>query len=101
MSEKTPENNPLVLHLGREELLIRRRYEVASISNDILIALWFLAGSVMFFSKAWMTTGTWCFLVGSIELLIRPAIRLSRHVHVRRMRSRLHGTSLPESAQDY
>ncbi|MFD7920546.1 YrhK family protein [Streptomyces sp. NPDC059740] len=87
MSE-TSRNRSLVLHIGHEELVIRRRYEVASIANDILIALWFIAGSVMFFSEAWTVAGTWCFLAGSIELLARPVIRLGRHLHLRKVQAK-------------
>lgn len=65
--------------------MIRQRYEVVSIVNDILIALWFIVGSVLFFSDATTIAGTWCFLAGSVELLVRPAIRLSRHLHLQRI----------------
>ncbi|WP_047868343.1 YrhK family protein [Nocardiopsis sp. RV163] len=99
MSEER--NRPLVLHVGRDELVIRRRYETASIVNDILIALWFIAGSIMFFSEAWSTAGTWCFLVGSVELLVRPVIRLGRQLHIRRMRSSSPGSTGEESSQDF
>ena len=74
----------LTLDIGHEELLIRRRYEALSIGNDILIALWFLVGSILFFWESTMTVATWCFLLGSIEFLARPAIRLTRLVHIRR-----------------
>lgn len=84
------------MRIGHEELVIRRRYEAASIVNDILIALWFIAGSIMFFSEALTTAGTWCFLAGSIELLIRPIIRLSRQLHLRRL-----GTQRHEAAHDF
>jgi hypothetical protein len=76
---------PLVFTVGHEELVIRRRYEVASIVNDILVALWFLIGSVLFFSDATTYAGTWLFVLGSVELLIRPVIRLSRRVHLQRL----------------
>lgn len=81
-------NEELTLRIGHQELVIRRRYETASIVNDILIAVWFIIGSVMFFSSDWTVTGTWCFLFGSIELAIRPIVRLSRHVHLQRLRGR-------------
>jgi hypothetical protein len=89
----------LTLHVGGEEVVIRQRYELASIANDILIALWFLVGSVMFFSNQWQTTGTWCFVFGSVELLVRPVIRLTRHVHLQRMQARHHYEQ--ESSQDF
>lgn len=76
---------PLVFTMGREELVIRRRYEVASVVNDILVALWFLVGSILFFSEATTYAGTWLFVVGSVELMIRPMIRLARHVHLQRI----------------
>lgn len=76
---------PLTLTIGREELTIRKRYEVVSILNDALIALWFIVGSVLFFSDGTEVAGTWCFLVGSVELLIRPVVRLARHLHLQRI----------------
>lgn len=94
-------SKPLVLRVGHDELVIRRRYETASIVNDILIALWFIAGSIMFFSESWTTTGTWCFLIGSVELLIRPFIRLGRQLHVQRVRPPGQGAVAGESSQDF
>lgn len=90
----------LTLRIGHEELVIRRRYETASIVNDILIALWFTVGSVLFFSESLTTPGTWCFLFGSVELLIRPVIRLGRHLHLQRLRALRAGPGV-ESPQDY
>jgi hypothetical protein len=82
-----PDTKPdLVLTFGHDELVIRRRYEVLSIANDILVALWFIAGSILFFSEDLATAGTWLFLIGSAELLIRPIIRLTRAVHLQRIR---------------
>jgi hypothetical protein len=85
MAEQT--RRDIVLTFGHEELIIRKRYEVLSIINDILIALWFIAGSILFFDDALTTTGTWFFLIGSVELLIRPVIRLVRAVHLGRIRN--------------
>lgn len=77
-------SDALVIHLGAEELVIRKRYEVLSIANDILIGTWFIIGSFLFFSEATSYAGTWLFVIGSVEMLIRPLIRLARHVHLRR-----------------
>lgn len=84
-SEPPRGQQPLVLHIGHDELIVRRRYEVASIINDILIACWFAVGSVFFFFAELVTAGTWLFLVGSVQLLIRPVIRLHRRVTLRRI----------------
>ncbi|GAB3037203.1 YrhK family protein [Oleiagrimonas citrea] len=78
------EPRDLVVRIGRDELVIRRRYEVISIANDILIGLWFLVGTILFFDDATVYYGTWLFLIGSIEMLIRPTIRLLRHLHLQR-----------------
>jgi hypothetical protein len=77
--------NDLTFTIGHEELVIRQRWEVVSIINDILVAVWFIAGSILFFQESTTVVGTWFFLLGSIELLIRPVIRLARRVHLKRI----------------
>ncbi len=73
------------VRIGHEELVVRRRYEAMSIANDLLIALWFVAGSVLFFWDSTTEAATWMFLLGSIEFLLRPMIRLARRVHLHRL----------------
>jgi hypothetical protein len=85
-----PSGRPLEVHLGHEEIVVRRRYETLSIANDVLIALWFVAGSVLFFWESTTLIATWFFLLGSLEFLARPAIRLARRVHLRRVRGSDH-----------
>ncbi|MBY0176125.1 YrhK family protein [Curtobacterium herbarum] len=75
----------LTLRLGPDELRVRGLYETISIVNDVMVALWFVAGSILFFSESTTTVGTWFFLVGSVQLLIRPLIRLSRRIHLGRI----------------
>lgn len=79
-------DSDLTLHLGRREILIRDRYETASIVNDALIAIEFFVGSFYFFAQN-HDPGVWLFVVGSAQLAIRPAIRLSRRITLRRMES--------------
>lgn len=79
-------DDDLHVRLGRDELLLRQRYEVLSILNDIAVALWFVAGSILFFSPDTTYAGTWLFLLGSLQLLVRPVIRLSRRIHLQRRR---------------
>ncbi len=86
----------LTLEVGDHELVIRRRYEVLSIANDVLVGLWFVVGSILFFSESTSMAGTWLFLVGSVEMLIRPVIRLVRRVHLRRI-----GGPVTESSRDF
>ncbi len=75
----------LRIPVGDEHVLVlHRRYEMLSILNDIMVALWFLIGSLLFFSESTQTAGTVLFVLGSVELLIRPVIRLVRNAHMRR-----------------
>jgi hypothetical protein len=92
----TDDSDAIEFRIGREEIVLRRRYELLSIVNDILVAVWFIVGSVLFFWDATTRLGTWMFLAGSIQLLIRPAIRLARHIHITRLSS-----PVPESRRDF
>lgn len=86
----------LTLTVGHEELVIRRRYEVLSIVNDVLIGIWFLVGSVLFLFEATVLAGTWLFVLGSVEMLIRPVIRLVRRLHLQRVTG-----NPPEAGHDF
>lgn len=89
--------NSVLFRIGHEELAVRNRYEVLSIGNDVLIAVWFVVGSVLFFFESTTVIGTWFFLVGSIQFLIRPLIRLLRRIHLRR-----YGSGAPnDTARDF
>lgn len=94
MSEP-PRDDAFHVRLGPDELLLRQRYEVLSILNDIAVALWFVVGSILFFSPATTYAGTWLFLLGSLQLLARPVIRLSRRVHLQRR----HGSGLDSGGE--
>ena len=78
------ESRPLTLTLGVEQLVIRRRYEVASKLNDVMIGLWFVIGSVFFFYPSLLDPAAWLLLIGSIQLLIRPVIRIIKDIHLQR-----------------
>ena len=78
-------DDPLTLHLGHEELVIRRRYETLSIINDFLIAIWFLVGSVLFLYPSLAEPAAWLFIIGSFQFLIRPTLRLISHLHLQRV----------------
>lgn len=83
MSDKS--DPQLNLDLGSERIVIQRRYEAAGAINDLLIAVWFLVGSFFFLSNSLEERGTWLFIVGSAQLLIKPVIKLASLVHVSRV----------------
>lgn len=89
--------NDLTLTIGHEELVVRQRWETVSIVNDVLVALWFVIGSILFFWEDTTVAATWFFLVGSLQFLARPVIRLRRRLHLRRIR----GDRYTDDAQDY
>lgn len=91
-------HHDLTIHIGHDELVIRQRYEVLSIANDILVGLWFIVGSILFFFASTGTLAIWLFLIGSIEMVIRPMIRLARKVHLAKLRG---DSSLATSAMDF
>lgn len=84
-----PDDPNLTLTVVGREITIRDRYETASIVNDVLIAVEFFLGSFFFFSWAEEIAskdiGVWLFVIGSAQLMIRPAIRLARRVTLRRL----------------
>jgi hypothetical protein len=81
------QSSDLDLRIGHDELVIRNRYETLSITNDFLIGVMFVVGSVLFLWPSTTTVGTCFFIVGSAQLLIRPSIRLARRIHLHRFGS--------------
>ncbi|GAA4936212.1 YrhK-like protein [Actinomycetospora succinea] len=77
------EGGPITLTLGNQELVLRQRYELLSIINDIGIFVFFTVGSVAFYWHDLFNLGVTLFVVGSVMLGIRPTIRLFRRVQLR------------------
>lgn len=84
MSSPNQYENPIELPLGGHEVILNHRYEILSIVNDILLGIWFTIGSILFFFEPLTIAGTWLFLIGSVQMCIRPVIRLSRRMHLQR-----------------
>ncbi|MCF6515458.1 hypothetical protein GSH19_04740 [Lactobacillus sp. S2-2] len=57
-------------------------YNIVSNVNDIILALFFIIGSVYFFNDKTIFNGTICFLLGSIQLLIKPLISITKDIHI-------------------
>ena len=75
----------ITLTLGDREIVLRQRFELVSIANEILIALAFTIGSVAFYWESLFNLGVTLFVIGSVLLGVRPAIRLVRRVQLRRV----------------
>lgn len=92
---RTHQDKDLEIRIGHDELVIRQRYEVLSILNDFVLGLVFLVGSILFFREDTVYWGTWLFVLGSVQMMLRPTIRFVRHAHLQRLRpARPHETSM-------
>ncbi|MAC79342.1 MAG: hypothetical protein CML66_14925 [Rhodobacteraceae bacterium] len=60
-------------------------FEITYTIIDFCAATFFVIGSVMFFSEAWQTAGTWFFLVGSFFFAAKPSLRLVRELKLAAM----------------
>ncbi|MCF8029529.1 MAG: YrhK family protein [Desulfohalobiaceae bacterium] len=68
------------------ERKIHERYEWLHILNDFLTAVFFIIGSIFFFSPQLSYYGVWLFLIGSCQMIIGPGIRIANKLHVRNIR---------------
>ncbi|RNE64035.1 YrhK family protein [Cryobacterium tepidiphilum] len=78
-------DSKLTIDTGHHVLVVKNRYLLLARINDILTGLWFVAGSFLFLSDSTKLLGTIFFIIGSIELLIRPVIQIVRDVHLKRI----------------
>jgi len=61
------------------------RFEIAHTIVDFLAAIFFIIGSIMFFSEAWQTAATWFFTIGSFLFAAKPTLKLWREVTLYRL----------------
>lgn len=87
MKNKNPRE--LDIDIGNRHIVIQRRYDALGALNDLFIAVWFLVGSFFFLNNSLVESGTWLFIVGSAQLIIKPAIKLTSLVHLGRIQKRV------------
>ncbi|MFC0522899.1 YrhK family protein [Pontibacillus salicampi] len=74
------------IKIGNHDLFFKKTYEILYTLNDVLIGIWFLVGSICFyFTEPIKTWGVSLFVLGSVQLLIRPTIRLIHRTHLKRL----------------
>ncbi|MGN9864495.1 YrhK family protein [Bacillus swezeyi] len=78
------EANELKEKINRYEQFFKKRYKILYTLNDFIIGVLFFVGSFFFFFDQLEPAGIWLFAIGSLQLLIRPTIRLIHDVHYRR-----------------
>lgn len=78
----------LTFTLFKHDIEIDAFYNMLYQINDIILALFFIAGSFLFFKESTSFYGTILFVIGSFQLLIRPLIMISREIHIRSIKNR-------------
>lgn len=84
-SEIEIEDQDLTVDIDYKQRLvtIHHRYEWLHILNDALLALWFLIGSILFFNSDLVKIGTWFFVIGSLQMLMGPVIRIAHKIQLK------------------
>ncbi|WP_367998792.1 YrhK family protein [Priestia megaterium] len=59
-------------------------YKVINTINDFLIGIWFLIGNILFLYDSLKNIRVCLFILGSVQLLIRPTIKLVHDFHLRK-----------------
>lgn len=70
--------HPDTRDLSERHKKIYAYFELAYTIVDVLAALMFVVGSILFFKEATAFAGTWLFLIGSILFGLRPTLKLVR-----------------------
>jgi hypothetical protein len=52
--------------------------------NNLMIALWFLLGSILFFFESMEIVRICLYIAGSVQLLVRPTITLIQDISIRK-----------------
>lgn len=63
---------------NRVTLIYKALYQL----NDVILGLIFLIGSLLFFSSETVIAGTILFVIGSIQMTVRPLIALAHDLHL-------------------
>nr|WP_079528950.1 YrhK family protein [Halobacillus hunanensis] len=64
------------IKMGDHDLFVKKGYDGLYTLNDFLLGIWFLIGSVFFYFEHLKDWGVTLFVLGSLQMLIRPTIRL-------------------------
>lgn len=83
-NQKSDKQKYADFHLGKHEFFIKKNYEMLNTINDFLLGFWFLVGSICFYFEHLKSWGVTLFVLGSIQMLIRPTIRLIHNFHLRK-----------------
>lgn len=78
MPKKTQPNINFRDPKNRKSFVYKALYQL----NDVVLGLIFLIGSFLFFSDSTVFQGTVLFVIGSIQMIIRPLIAMIHDLHM-------------------
>ncbi|WP_019415835.1 YrhK family protein [Paenisporosarcina sp. TG20] len=71
-------------HMGTFEVSFDKKYRIIALLNDLTLGLEFLIGSILFLSESTQTAGVILFIIGSVQLLSRPLLKILHAFHFSR-----------------
>ncbi|KMY56035.1 hypothetical protein AC623_04185 [Bacillus sp. FJAT-27231] len=84
MPKVKKQKNFVELKIGKYGLFFNKHYHFISIMNEIMLGIWFLAGSILFLWETTKLAGTILFIIGSAQLLIRPILKIIHGVTLKK-----------------
>lgn len=84
MHKETDHENKVEFFIGSWGLILKDKYRILYILNDLLIGMVFLTGSILFIQKELQHIGTYFFISGSVLMLMRSMIRILRLLHIKK-----------------
>ncbi|WP_066187960.1 MULTISPECIES: YrhK family protein [Gracilibacillus] len=82
-------DNELDLNLRNVQLRITSFYKFLYQINDLILGIIFLIGSFLFFSESTTFYGTILFVIGSVQMLIRPVISIVHDIHISKVKQQM------------
>ncbi|MCM2674926.1 YrhK family protein [Alkalicoccobacillus plakortidis] len=83
MLSKKEEQDYIDLQAGRFRLYFRKRYQLITTVNDLLIGFFFVVGSILNFFSSIEMVGNSLYLCGSLLLASRPVLRIMHDASLR------------------
>ena len=77
--------DPRDRHITAQQARRYAMFEILHTIVDVLAALLFVVGSILFFSEQTKFAGTVCFLIGSLLFAAKPSIRIIRELWLARL----------------
>lgn len=74
----------LYFHMGMYEVSFNKKYRIAALMIDLTLGLEYLIGSILFLSESTQTAGVIMFIIGSVQLLSRPLLKILHSFHFKR-----------------